>query len=91
MQPCDPQEVELLPAEGLAGSDILLVDLADFIALSAVLGQPVVRGSGDQEAGEQTQAKINTAQGQEKVWNPRGGEVNKQLCGKFTCPGGQGP
>ena len=75
MQPCDPQEVELLPAEGLAGSDILLVDLAGFIALSAVLGQPVVRGLGDQEAGEQTQAKVDTAQGEQKVWHPRCGQV----------------
>ena len=75
MQPCDPQEVELLPAEGLAGSDILLVDLAGFIALSAVLGQPVVRGLGDQEAGEQTQAEVDTGQGEQKVWHPRCGQV----------------
>ena len=81
LTPCDPQEVELLPAEGLTGSDILLVDLADLCRLSPALGQPVLRGLVDQEAGEQTQAKVDTAQGQEKVWNPRGGDVNKQLCG----------
>ena len=75
MQPCDPQEVELLPAEGLAGSDILLVDLAGFIALSAALGQPVLRGLGDQEAGKQTQAEVDTGQGEQKVWHPRCGQV----------------
>ena len=63
MQPCDPQEVELLPAEGLARSDILLVDLDGFIGLFAVIAQPVVRGLGDEEAGKQTQAKVDTSQG----------------------------
>ena len=63
--PCDPQEVELLPAEGLSGSDILLDDLAGFIALSAVLGQPVLRGLGDPEEGKQTQAEVDNGQGEQ--------------------------